>query len=30
MCIRDSKGPAPTNLVLPPYEFISDTLVKIG
>ncbi|WP_055049512.1 ubiquinol-cytochrome c reductase iron-sulfur subunit [Devosia sp. A16] len=27
---RIRKGPAPTNLVLPPYEFISDTLVKIG
>lgn len=23
-------GPAPTNLVVPPYEFVSDTLVKIG
>jgi ubiquinol-cytochrome c reductase iron-sulfur subunit len=23
-------GPAPTNLVLPPYEFVSDTLVQIG
>ncbi len=27
---RIRKGPAPKNLVLPPYEFISDTLVKIG
>jgi ubiquinol-cytochrome c reductase iron-sulfur subunit len=27
---RIRKGPAPTNLVLPPYEFISDTLVRIG
>lgn len=27
---RIRKGPAPTNLELPPYEFISDTLVKIG
>ncbi|WP_374622144.1 ubiquinol-cytochrome c reductase iron-sulfur subunit [Devosia sp.] len=27
---RIRKGPAPTNLVLPPYEFISDTQVKIG
>ena len=27
---RIRKGPAPTNLVLPPYEFISDTLVQIG
>ena len=27
---RIRKGPAPTNLVVPPYEFISDTLVQIG
>ncbi|WP_082092678.1 ubiquinol-cytochrome c reductase iron-sulfur subunit [Devosia epidermidihirudinis] len=27
---RIRKGPAPLNLVLPPYEFISDTLVQIG
>ncbi len=27
---RIRKGPAPKNLVLPPYEFLSDTLVKIG
>ncbi len=27
---RIRKGPAPKNLVLPPYEFVSDTLVKIG
>lgn len=27
---RIRKGPAPTNLVVPPYEFVSDTLVKIG
>ncbi len=27
---RIRKGPAPSNLVLPPYEFISDTQVKIG
>jgi ubiquinol-cytochrome c reductase iron-sulfur subunit len=27
---RIRKGPAPKNLVLPPYEFISDTLVRIG
>lgn len=27
---RIRKGPAPTNLVLPPYEFLSDTLVQIG
>ncbi len=27
---RIRKGPAPTNLVLPPYEFVSDTLVQIG
>jgi ubiquinol-cytochrome c reductase iron-sulfur subunit len=27
---RIRQGPAPTNLVLPPYEFVSDTLVRIG
>ena len=27
---RIRKGPAPTNLPVPPYEFVSDTLVKIG
>ena len=27
---RIRKGPAPTNLVLPEYEFVSDTLVQIG
>ena len=27
---RIRRGPAPTNLVLPPYEFITDTLVQIG
>ena len=27
---RIRKGPAPKNLPVPPYEFISDTLIKIG
>ena len=27
---RIRKGPAPTNLEIPPYEFISDTKIKIG
>ena len=27
---RIRKGPAPTNLAIPPYEFLSDTKVKIG
>lgn len=27
---RIRKGPAPENLLVPPYEFLSDTLVKIG
>jgi ubiquinol-cytochrome c reductase iron-sulfur subunit len=27
---RIRKGPAPRNLELPPYEFVSDTLIKIG
>lgn len=27
---RIRKGPAPTNLVLPPLDFVSDTVVKIG
>lgn len=27
---RIRSGPAPTNLVVPPYEFSSDTLIKIG
>ena len=27
---RIRKGPAPTNLVVPPYEFIEDTVVQIG
>jgi len=27
---RIRKGPAPTNLVVPPLDFVSDTLVKIG
>ena len=27
---RIRKGPAPTNLVVPPYEFVSDTVVRIG
>ena len=24
------KGPAPRNMDVPPYEFVSDTLIKIG
>lgn len=27
---RIRKGPAPKNLVVPPYEFITDTQIKIG
>ncbi len=27
---RIRKGPAPKNLYLPPYKFLSDTLIKIG
>lgn len=27
---RVRKGPAPTNLPVPPYEFVSDTKIKIG
>lgn len=27
---RIRKGPAPRNLEIPPYEFLSDTLIKIG
>lgn len=27
---RIRKGPAPINLAIPPYEFISDTKIKIG
>lgn len=27
---RIRKGPAPKNLAVPPYEFVSDTVVKIG
>lgn len=27
---RIRKGPAPHNLVIPPYEFLTDTTVKIG
>jgi ubiquinol-cytochrome c reductase iron-sulfur subunit len=27
---RIRRGPAPTNLPLPPYEFISDTKIRIG
>lgn len=27
---RIRKGPAPKNLAIPPYEFISDTKIKIG
>ena len=27
---RIRKGPAPTNMAVPPYEFISDTVIKIG
>ena len=27
---RIRKGPAPANLVVPPYEFVNDTTVKIG
>jgi len=27
---RIRKGPAPANLVVPPYEFLSETTVKIG
>jgi len=27
---RIRKGPAPENLAVPPYQFLSDTLIKIG
>ncbi|HEY8593714.1 MAG TPA: ubiquinol-cytochrome c reductase iron-sulfur subunit [Devosiaceae bacterium] len=27
---RIIRGPAPKNLVIPPYEFVSDTKIKIG
>ena len=27
---RIRKGPAPKNLVVPPYEYISDTVIKVG
>lgn len=30
MAGRIVKGPAPANLVVPPYKFLSDTLVQIG
>ncbi|WP_425408621.1 ubiquinol-cytochrome c reductase iron-sulfur subunit [Hyphococcus sp.] len=30
MAGRIRKGPAPENLEVPPYEFITDTIVKIG
>lgn len=27
---RIRKGPAPTNMEIPPYEYISDTVIKVG
>ncbi|MHC2633188.1 ubiquinol-cytochrome c reductase iron-sulfur subunit [Bradyrhizobium liaoningense] len=27
---RIRQGPAPTNLVVPPYQFVSDTKIQIG
>ncbi len=27
---RIRRGPAPTNLVVPPYEFVDDTTIRIG
>ena len=27
---RVRKGPAPTNMAVPPYEFVNDTTIKIG
>ncbi|MDB5594452.1 MAG: petA, partial [Hyphomicrobiales bacterium] len=27
---RVRRGPAPTNLPIPPYSFVSDTKVRIG
>jgi ubiquinol-cytochrome c reductase iron-sulfur subunit len=27
---RIRKGPAPSNMAVPPYEFLSDTLIRIG
>ena len=27
---RIRKGPAPENLAIPPYRFLSDTVIKIG
>ncbi|MBC6402754.1 MAG: ubiquinol-cytochrome c reductase iron-sulfur subunit [Hyphomonadaceae bacterium] len=27
---RIRKGPAPTNLAIPPYEYISDTVIRVG
>lgn len=27
---RIRRGPAPANLVVPPYQFVSDTVVEIG
>ncbi len=27
---RIRKGPAPLNLVIPPYEYLSDTVIKVG
>ncbi len=27
---RIRKGPAPTNMAVPPYEFLNDTTIKIG
>ncbi len=27
---RIRKGPAPANLPVPPYEYISDTVIRIG
>lgn len=27
---RIRKGPAPTNMVIPPYSFVSDTVIKVG
>lgn len=27
---RIRKGPAPTNMVIPPYTFVSDTVIKVG
>ncbi|MGZ8372946.1 MAG: Rieske 2Fe-2S domain-containing protein, partial [Rhodoplanes sp.] len=27
---RIRRGPAPTNLAIPPYQFVSDTKIQIG